>query len=51
MTKHRGTHAGKPQWWKHLRDWGRVFWKRDRIWGCDECPLCGEDEDDCACTV
>lgn len=19
-----------PQWWKHLRDWKRVFWKRVR---------------------
>lgn len=19
-----------PQWWKHLRDWKRVFWKRER---------------------
>lgn len=19
-----------PQWWKHLRDWKKVFWKRER---------------------
>lgn len=19
-----------PQWWKHLRDWKRVYWKRVR---------------------
>ncbi len=19
-----------PQWWKHLREWKRVFWKRER---------------------
>jgi hypothetical protein len=26
----RGTLAAPPQWWKHLRDWKRVFWKRER---------------------
>jgi len=30
MTKHRPTLVRSPQWWKHLRDWKRVFWKRDR---------------------
>jgi hypothetical protein len=30
MTKHRPTTVRSPQWWKHLRDWKRVFWKRDR---------------------
>jgi hypothetical protein len=30
MTKKRSTGVPKPQWWKHLRDWKRVFWKRDR---------------------
>lgn len=30
VTKHRGTLTRSPQWWKHLRDWKRVFWKRDR---------------------
>ena len=30
MTKHRGTGTRKPQWWVHLRDWKRVFWKRER---------------------
>lgn len=19
-----------PQWWKHLRDWKKVFWKAER---------------------
>lgn len=19
-----------PQWWRHLRDWKRVFWKKER---------------------
>jgi hypothetical protein len=19
-----------PQWWKHLREWKRLFWKRER---------------------
>jgi len=19
-----------PQWWKHLREWKRVFWKKER---------------------
>ncbi len=30
MTKHRGAAVPAPQWWKHLRDWKRVFWKKDR---------------------
>lgn len=26
-----GSHlTPPPQWWKHLRDWKRVFWKRER---------------------
>lgn len=33
MTKHRGTVVPKPQWWKHLRDWKRWFWKKDRKQG------------------
>lgn len=26
----KGTITPPPQWWKHLRDWKRVFWKRER---------------------
>lgn len=26
----KGTITPSPQWWKHLRDWKRVFWKRER---------------------
>jgi hypothetical protein len=26
----KGTLTRPPQWWKHLRDWKRVFWKRER---------------------
>ena len=26
----KGNAAPPPQWWKHLRDWKRVFWKRER---------------------
>jgi hypothetical protein len=26
----KGTVTGPPQWWKHLRDWKRVFWKKER---------------------
>jgi hypothetical protein len=26
----RGMLVGAPQWWKHLRAWKRVFWKRQR---------------------
>ena len=26
----KGLFTGPPQWWKHLRDWKRVFWKRER---------------------
>lgn len=33
VTKHRDTMIRKPQWWKHLRDWKRVFWKRERTSG------------------
>lgn len=24
------SQAKSPQWWKHLRDWKRVFWKKHR---------------------
>jgi hypothetical protein len=38
MTKHNPKLVGKPQWWKHLRNyWGRVFWKRDRKAQRKEC--------------
>jgi hypothetical protein len=26
----KGLSVRSPQWWKHLRDWKRVFWKRQR---------------------
>ena len=26
----KGQLVRAPQWWKHLRDWKRVFWKRER---------------------
>lgn len=26
----RGQLAASPQWWRHLRDWKRVFWRRER---------------------
>ena len=26
----KGTLTSPPQWWKHLRDWKRVFWKSER---------------------
>lgn len=26
----KGNLAAPPQWWKHLREWKRVFWKRER---------------------
>ena len=26
----KGQLASAPQWWKHLREWKRVFWKRER---------------------
>ena len=26
----KGNVTAPPQWWKHLRDWKRVFWKRER---------------------
>jgi hypothetical protein len=29
-TKHRGSRVPSPQWWQHLRDWKRLFWKRER---------------------
>lgn len=29
-VKH-GNITPPPQWWKHLRDWKRIFWKRERM--------------------
>lgn len=29
-NKKQGNLTGAPQWWKHLRDWKRVFWKTER---------------------
>ena len=26
----KGNLVPPPQWWKHLRDWKRVFWKKHR---------------------
>jgi hypothetical protein len=26
----KGQLTAAPQWWKHLRDWKRVFWKAER---------------------
>ena len=28
--KQQGILTRSPQWWKHLRDWKRVFWKSER---------------------
>jgi hypothetical protein len=29
-TKKKGILVKSPQWWKHLRDWKRTFWKKHR---------------------
>lgn len=26
----KGQLTRAPQWWKHLRDWKRTFWKAER---------------------
>jgi hypothetical protein len=26
----KGQITPPPQWWAHLRDWKRIFWKRER---------------------
>lgn len=26
----KGTLSRSPQWWKHLRGWKRIFWKKER---------------------
>ena len=28
--KQQGILTRSPQWWKHLKDWKRVFWKSER---------------------
>ncbi len=32
----KGQLTAAPQWWKHLRDWKRVFWHAERQAGKDE---------------
>jgi hypothetical protein len=29
-NKKQGNLTSAPQWWKHLRDWKRIFWKSER---------------------
>lgn len=29
-TIKKGILTPSPQWWKHLRKWKRVFWKKER---------------------
>ena len=29
-NKKQGNLTPSPQWWKHLKDWKRVFWKTER---------------------
>jgi hypothetical protein len=26
----QGNLTKSPQWWKHLKDWKRIFWKKER---------------------
>ena len=26
----KGSLTAPPQWWKHLRDWKRVYWRAER---------------------
>ncbi len=26
----KSKHTKPPQWWKHLKDWKKVFWHRER---------------------
>lgn len=28
--KKKGILTPAPQWWKHLREWKRIFWKSER---------------------
>lgn len=27
----KGNLTGAPQWWKHLKEYKRVFWKAERL--------------------
>jgi hypothetical protein len=29
-NKKQGNLTRAPQWWKHLRDWKKIFWKKER---------------------
>jgi hypothetical protein len=29
-NKKQGQTVPSPQWWKHLKKWKRVFWKKQR---------------------
>jgi hypothetical protein len=29
-NKKKGTVSRPPQWWRHLREWKKVFWKTER---------------------
>ncbi len=29
-TVKKGMLKPAPQWWRHLRDWKRVFWSKER---------------------
>jgi hypothetical protein len=29
-TVKKGILTRSPQWWRHLRAWKRVFWKKER---------------------
>jgi len=29
-TVKKGILTRSPQWWRHLRSWKRVFWKKER---------------------
>ena len=26
----KGQLTRPPQWWKHLRDWKKIFWRKER---------------------
>jgi hypothetical protein len=33
----QGQTVPAPQWWKHLKDWKRFFWKKQRQANKDLC--------------
>lgn len=35
-TVKKGILTSAPQWWRHLRSWKRVFWKRERLAAKDD---------------